>query len=162
MCLQNNLQSLNQKINEHFIWRYQNNTSYFFLITKSSHLFDDKKKSQFEIRSLLCLRQKFTEYFVIDTNLNLNSNSRGLWPHYGTALSLSLYHQVKRPYFIESIALTDSKRRYYRKSEEPFDPIYNFNLQFGKQSIFSHHDDASSLSMQLCISVSKRNLGLAN
>ena len=84
-----------------------------------------------------------------------------IWPHYDTALSLSLYHQVKRPYFIESIALTDSKRRYYRKSEEPFDPIYNFNLQFGKQSIFSHHDDAShSLSMQLCISVSKRNLGL--
>ena len=92
--------------------------------------------------------------------MNLNANSKILWLHFGTALSLSLYHQVKRPYFIESIALTDSKRRYYRKSEEPFDPIYNFNLQFGKQSIFSHHDDASSLSMQLCISVSKRNLGL--
>ena len=90
--------------------------------------------------------------------MNLNANSKRLWPYYGTAHSLSLYHQVKRPYFIESIALTDSKRRYYRKSEEPFDPIYNFNLQFGKQSILRMM--MPLLLLLPCISVQK-NLGLA-
>ena len=35
------------------------------------------------------------------------------------------------------VALTDSSfNAIIEKSVEPFDPIYNFNLQFGKQSIF--------------------------
>ena len=41
------------------------------------------------------------------------------------------------------VALTDSSNAIIEKSVEPFDPIYNFNLQFGKQSIFWDDDDAS-------------------